>query len=1096
MPRFAWLVLAAVGFAPVAAQEPIRFARTPDISPDGKQVAFSYLGDIWTVEAIGGVARPVTMHEAHDYFPVFSPDGRHIAFSSNRHGGYDVFVVPAVGGKPKRLTFDSAADVVQGWTPDGKGVVFASGRSNDFPGNMEMYTVPADGGAEKKVNGFFEAKELYYSPSGNKAAFVRGPGLWSRRGYRGSSNDDLYLANADGSGTTRLTAFEGQDLSPMWAPDGSKVYFVTENGSAPKCANIVVQDLNGVQPTGSPRPLTTHTDDMVRRARISRNGEWIVYECGGDLWVTGTKGGSPPRKLAIEVHADDKSNTEKTTTYTKDATEFALSPEERHAVVVVHGQLFLTKLPDGGKATRLTEHAAADSSPVWSPDGQKILFASDRTGVSDLYLLEPDDPDHPAITKAHKFKTKQLTQSPEEETGLQFNPRDGRVSFLRGGQLCTMKADGTDFQVLVADKKVVDYEWSPDGKWVVYSRVDGSFASELYILPTDKSKPAVNVSRYATYNADVSWGAGKIAFISQRRGAFNVHVLPLQKPAAEGTKPDPNEIDFDDIHLRIERPTNVTTEGPAAISSDGTQVAFSALSGGNDLWVVSTDGKSLNRLTSSNQQPRHITWAKRGAGTIYFLNRDGELRYTRTAFGGFGSGGSLGEPSKVPFACKLSVKREEEFAEMFAQCWRALNDQFYDSQFHGADWKSVRAKYAPLVGHCACREDLYALVSLMLGELNASHLGISGKLPTADEPTADLGLIFDDTYPGPGLKVAEVLKRGPADKRGLNVKAGDIVTHIDRVELTPAVNLSKLLNSRAGEGVQLTLKADPKATDARKVEIVAAARDKVSDLMYDRWVAKNAERVAKLSGGKLGYIHIPGMDEAGLEAFVRALYSDNFDKEGIVLDVRYNGGGFTHDQVLNYLAGKEHTRFVQRDGGEGGVLRSFDRKWSKPLTLLINNRSYSDAEIFPHAFRTAGLGKVVGQSTGGLVIGTGGTRLIDGSTFRLPRIGVYRNGSVNMDKEGVPPDVAAEITADDWAKGIDSQIVKAVDVLTKDVVAWKAAKAGPTAVATTPKPDVKPESKPTPPEAKPVEPTKPMEQTKPSGSEKGKGRPAVSPRRR
>ena len=1091
MRRFALpLVFALASVA--QAQEPIRFARTPDISPDGKLVAFSYLGDIWTVEAIGGVARPVTMHEAHDYFPVFSPDGRQIAFSSNRHGSYDVFVVPAVGGKPKRLTFDSAADIVQGWSPDGKGVVFASARSNDYPGNMDIYTVPVDGGAEKKVGGFFEAKELYYSPSGNKAAFVRGPGSWSRRGYRGSSNDDLYLANADGTGVKRLTNFDGQDLSPMWAPDGNKVYYVTENGAAPKCANIVVQDLNGLDPAGSPRPLTSHTDDMVRRARISRNGEWIVYECGADLWVTGTKGGTP-RKLAIEVHADDKSNTERSVTYTRDATEFALSPEERHAVLVVHGQLFLTKLPDGGKATRLTDHPAADLNPVWAPDGQKVLFASDRSGTIDLYLLESDDPDHPALTKAHKFKTTRLTTSPEEETNPQFSPKGDLISFVRGGQLWTMKADGSDQKVLIDGKKVIDYEWSPDGKWVAYSRMDGSFASEMYLAPVADPKKAVNVSRYATYNADITWGAGKVAFISQRRGTYGVHVLSLQRPAAEGAKVDPNEIDFDDLHLRIERPATVSVDGQAAISADGTQVAFNSSSNGTDLWVVSSDGKSLNRLTSGNQQPHNIRWSKKGMGGIYFLNGQGELRSTRTSFGGFGPGGPLGEPSKVPFACKLSVKRDEEFVEMFAQCWRALNEQFYDKQFHGADWKAVRAKYAPLVAHCACREDLYSLVSLMLGELNASHLGISGKLPTADEQTADLGLLFDEAYPGPGLKIAEVLKRGPADKRGLNVKAGDVVTHIDRVELTPSVNVSRLLNNKAGEGVQLVVKPDPKGTETRKLEVVAAARDKMAPLMYDRWVAKNAEQVTKLSGGKLGYIHIPGMDEAGLETFVRSLYSDNFDKEGIVLDVRFNGGGFTHDQVLNYLAGKEHTRFVQRDGGEGGVMRNYDRKWSKPLTLLINNRSYSDAEIFPHAFRTVGLGKVVGQSTGGLVIGTGGTRLIDGSQFRLPRIGVYRNGSVNMDKEGVIPDVAVDITAEDWAKGFDSQIAKAVEVLNKDVAAWKAAKAG-TAVVSAPPPAAKPDAKTeVKPEVKPTDQAKPMDQTKPAGSEKGKARRAMAP---
>jgi tricorn protease len=266
--------------------------------------------------------------------------------------------------------------------------------------------------------------------------------------------------------------------------------------------------------------------------------------------------------------------------------------------------------------------------------------------------------------------------------------------------------------------------------------------------------------------------------------------------------------------------------------------------------------------------------------------------------------------------------------------------------------------------------------------------------------------------------------------------------------------VSKLLNNKAGEGVVLEIASDPKdAKTKRRVEIIAISRDDpmgrpiasaerrdASKLMYDRWVKQNADAVTKASGGKVGYIHIPSMDDAGLDAFVRALYSDHFDKEAIVIDVRYNGGGFTHDQVLNYLAGKEHTFFRQRDGGEGLVLRAHDRKWTKPMVVMTNNRSYSDAEIFPHAFRALGLGKVVGQATGGFVIGTGSTRLIDGSSFRLPRIGVFTNKGVNMEKQGVMPDVAVEVTPQDWAKGVDGQLLKAVDVVALDVKEWKKTK--------------------------------------------------------
>ena len=469
-----------------------------------------------------------------------------------------------------------------------------------------------------------------------------------------------------------------------------------------------------------------------------------------------------------------------------------------------------------------------------------------------------------------------------------------------------------------------------------------------------------------------------------------------------------------------------------------------AFNSAGDLWVASTDGGNVSRLTNRNIGAHLIRWTK--GGTVYFLDSGGSLR-TIAPYSASPLSGTT-EPGTINFTAKLTIGRDEEFQEVFDQAWRHLADAFYDAKHHGADWKVVREKYRPLVKNVAMKEDLYALVHLMLGELNASHLGIEAELRTPDEHTADLGLLFDETYKGPGLKVAEVLKRGPADKRGVNLKAGDVILAIDRIELTDKVNFAQLLNAKVNETVLLEVTsnpADPKAR--RKVETPAVGRGRTGQLMYDRWVEKNAEAVAKQSGGRVGYIHIRSMDEAGLEQFVRCLYSDNFDKDGIVIDVRYNGGGFTHDKVLNYLGAREHTLFRQRDGGEGLVMRSDDRKWTKPSAVLINNRSYSDAEIFPSAYRSLGLGKVVGQTTGGCVIGTVQTALIDGSTFRVPKMGVFTSRGINMEKEGVIPDVAVDAPPEELAKGIDAQLKKAVDVLGVDVAEWKKARS---AVATAP----------------------------------------------
>ncbi len=619
-------------------------------------IAFSYLGDIWTVETIGGTARAITSHPAHDVNPVFSPDGRWIAFSSNRHGSYDVFVVPVRGGKPRRLTFDSASDRVCGWTPDGKRILFASTRSMSFPQNEELYTVPFEGGRVQRIT-FAGGKDGSYSQRGDVLAYVRGPGDWYRKGYRGSSNDDIWICNSDGTNNRRFTSFNGQDASPMWSADGSTLYYVSEHHGN---SNIVRMPLaTPVSAAGSlagatsraaliPTQLTLHTTDSVRRARMSRHGEWIVYECGADLWVVSTGEDSKPRKVAIEVNADDKANPERVVTLTSGATEFTLGPDERFVLFVVHGKLFRMTVGQNARPTQLTFGSSNDHGAAWSPDGSKIVFISDRNGHDDLYLLEADDPEHPKLTEAHKFKVTQLTDTREAESGLSFSPDGKKAAFIRGGKLWTMHPDGKDAKVVVDDVQVIDYDWSPDSKWVVFARQDGSFASELYIVPSSgptKENPVRNITRYATNNVGVTWCASgkKLAYLGERRGVPNLlHVLDLEKPAAEaadaktarggwtwGSKAPAVTIDWEDLHLR----STLAWRGlvaEAAISPDGGKVAFrDAIS--HDLWVASTTGSQVLRLTSGSQNPRQIQWSKRKGmfgptEAIYFLDGGGNIR--------------------------------------------------------------------------------------------------------------------------------------------------------------------------------------------------------------------------------------------------------------------------------------------------------------------------------------------------------------------------------------------------------------------------------------------------------------------------------------
>ena len=1013
----------------LAHAEPIQLGRSPDLSPDGKWVAFSYLGDVWIVSSAGGTARPVTMHERHDTSPIFSPDGKSIAFASNRHGNYDVFVVPFEGGRPTRLTHDSADDAPTGWSHDGKEILFTSTRSFDFPTRVELYSVDVTGGESRRISQH-EAREGAWSPGGKALAYTRGPGAWYRKGYRGSSNDDIWLSDPDGMHSRQITTHPGQDNSPMWSSDGKYLYYVSDRFGAP---NIVRQriadDLAG--PVGVPEQVTFHKDEGVRKARLGAGGKAFVYELGFDLYVHDLES-KKSRKLDIEAYADERGNPDKLTTFTKDASEFSLSADEKHIAFVVQGDIFLMPRT-GGKARQLTDTPAYDHGVTWAPDGKKLLFLSDRSGYEDIWSIEADDPDHPELTSAHKFKVTQLTKTPEPEYGVEYSPDGKRVSFLRAGKLMTMKPDGTDEKVVAQDGQVFDYEWSPDGKWICYARNDNLFASELFIIPSTGAtaeNPARNITRYATYNGGITWSksGNRIAFISRRQRTSNAYVVLLSKPGSSSSK----DIDWDGIHLRVKQPSTMDTTS-CAINNDGTKLAFRGGRGSeDDLWIANVDGNQVTRVTTGGMAPSQLRWSKLFSSQIYFRDGTGQIRTSNV--------GSKAEPNAqplvVPFIARKMVRRDDQFAEIFEQSWRALQENFYDRNHHGVDWQKIRDRYRPMLKHCALREDLYYLIYMMLGELNASHLGISGNMPASERSTADLGLFYEPGFAGPGLKVAEILKSGPLDRHDSKLKVGDVIVAIDGVRLARGVEVSDLLNDKAGETVELLVAegGDPKKT--RRIETQGVTRATSHQLCYERWIERNAAEVTKLSGGKLGYIHIPGMNEAGVDRFLRALY-DSFDKEGIVLDVRYNGGGNTHETILNYLLGKEHTKFSSRDGSEGTVLNSGDRKWFRPVTLLINNRSYSDAEIFPNAFREYKLGKIVGQATGGHVIGTREIKLIDGTSFRTPRIGVTTSKGINMEREGVMPDVAVDIHPDQLARGEDPQLRKAVEVLLDDVAAWR-----------------------------------------------------------
>ncbi|MCS6859716.1 MAG: DPP IV N-terminal domain-containing protein, partial [Abditibacteriales bacterium] len=620
------LLLGVIGLIvliiPLTAQEeasrPIRFARQPSLSPDGKMLAFSYQGDIWTVAAEGGTATRLTIHEAHDQLPAWSPDGKWVAFSSRREGNYDVWLIPATGGKARQLTFHSADDLVSGWSPDGKQVLFTSARETTrYP---SIYTVNVVTGATRLVATDEAAlANAAFSPDGEFIACTRG-GSWTRKGYRGSANANLMLFPAAGGAGKWLTKDPENERWALFTPDGKEVYFVSDKGGV---ANLWRKSVDGKRAT----PVTRFDDGNLFYPTMSRNGERIVFEHNFSLWSLSPPGGEPT-ELRIFAPSDDRTNTLRRETFTSGAQEVALSPDGKQLAFVVHGEVFVQPL-SGGEATRLTDTPQREQDIAWSPDGKLLAFVSDRSGNRDLFTVD-------VKTK----QTTQLTQTPDiAERAPQFSPDGKTIAFLQGWNgtaLGVIPAEGGAVRVLVHDPAIGGVAWSPDSRWIAFHRFKshtaGALADIFVVNVTDGTR--TNITRYPVVNTRPVWSKDgkRLFFLSNRTTHTNLWSVTLQEKEEEddreqrGTTADKGQaasqpiiLDFEDIHQRARPITRIESNiSNYAVAPDGKTIVFTMSQlGRSDLWRVAAEGGTPTRLTHTGETSSHLEFAPDGAKVIY-----------------------------------------------------------------------------------------------------------------------------------------------------------------------------------------------------------------------------------------------------------------------------------------------------------------------------------------------------------------------------------------------------------------------------------------------------------------------------------------------
>ncbi|MDW8319769.1 MAG: DPP IV N-terminal domain-containing protein [Armatimonadota bacterium] len=1031
------------------AQTAVRFARYPAPSPDGKQIAFSWQGDLWLVSSAGGEAKRLTVHEGYDFAPLWSPDGTKIAFTSDRYGNDDVFVLNLRDGTIQRLTYWSGRDRALGWTPDGKAVLLESTRDwEPYGAEPCVYVAPLSGTTPYRLHNV-TGTPAALSPDGDKLAFVRRDSSWWRKGYKGSATGDIWLHDLKTDKFTRLTQTDTPDTFPMWSPDGRTLYFLSERDGT---YNLWAMDLD----SKSAKQMTRYKGDGARFPQIARNGSLIAYEQGMDLCALNPATGEI-RILNITAPAADARKPQGFWQQVRsgDVAEFAIAPNGKEVALVVRGEVFVTRYPEGGAARRLTETVEPEYDLAWSPDSKSLVFASERDGTTSLYLVTSDDPDEPRLRRTAKLKTERLTNSPLPDTSPVFSPDGKKLAFRRGnGDLMLLDMETKQESAILRHWNLGRFVWSPDSRWLAYEMEDNEYNSDIYILSVADGK-SVNISRHPNNDINPSWSADgrAIAFLSQRDGkTFNICYLFLRKADDEKSKADwqdeedarhdapkkpeekpkepkerePVQIDFEDIHDRVRQVTRyVGGVRELALSPDGKKIAFhSSYQGQSDLYVIDWDGGNERRLTTGGASPNDIRWSNDG-NQITFLSRG---RISRIPAAG-------GNVQSTDLTAQMRVDLAAEREYIYDAVWRTLNQVFYDQNFHGANWAAMRGKYRAYLPYVSEERDFTAVVYMLLGELNSSHVGFTPRQMTNPESTDTgmLGVVWANTRDGDGLLIESVIPNTPASRSDVNLKPGERVLAVNGRRITPTTEVWQLFNGTVGEKTELLVRSQD--GKERTVTLRPISPADFRRARYEVWVKRNQKWVEDRSGGELGYVHIQGMGELNVYEFIRQLHAVAYGKKGLLIDVRFNGGGWTTDYLLAILMARRHAYTLSR-GGEPGYPQ--DRLplyvWTKPIAVLCNERSFSNAEIFTHAIKTLKRGPVIGVPTAGGVISTGRRALMDGSSVSTPGRGWFTiDKGVNMEGNGAIPDYVVEDLPEDLAAGRDRQLEKALEVLSRVV---------------------------------------------------------------
>jgi tricorn protease len=1059
----------------------------PALSPDRKEIAFVSGGDIWTVPATGGVAALLVSHPANESRPLYSPDGKQLAFISTRTGNGDIYVLTLAGGELKRLTFDDGLDQLDAWSRDGHWLYFSS-TSRDIGNLNDVFRISVEGGTPMQVSADRYTNEYFSAPSpdGATLAFTaRGivSGQWWRKGHSHIDESEIWLLRGFDAGTgtyERVTQAGGaKEMWPMWSADGRNLYYVSDRAEAGNKSGA--QNVWATQPgkTGF-RRLTTFADGRVLWPSISYDGREIVFEHNFKIWSLDTESGKATEVAIIRRGASAGPAVEHLR-LSDQIDQFQLSPDGKKVAFVVRGEVFAASSADGGDAARVTFSPAAEYQVGWSPDSRRLVYVSDRDKTPHLFLYD--------------FSTNtetQLTRDSADDSTPRFSPDGKLIAFLRGAkELRVLDVAAKNERVvttasferppIISDRP---YSWSPDSKWLAYVPIGDNQFKNVNVVSVQggTGRPASFLAN--AFTNTVAWspdGTFVLFDTGQRTETTNLARIdliprtprfredqfrdlfkeemprnvtskpaPPAEPAKESPSPTgspspaaaatasgeekkpptkPVEVVFEEIRRRLALLPVGVDVNYQAISPDGKWVVMVANAAGQgNLYLY-----SLDELSREPAVAKQLTSTAGSKGWAQFTPDSKEIFYLEN--GRIAAVNLEGRTRPLAVTAEMDVDFSREKMQVFYEAWSYLRDFFYDPHYHGANWEQVRSEYEPLVAGARTTDEMRRILLLMVGELNASHLGASAPPNASPATTGRLGLRFDRReYETTGrLRITEVIGLSPAALPA-TIKSGDYLLAIEGKSLDGHSNIDELLSYKIGRRVSLTIASS--ADGAAKREIIVRPVNSATErgLLYRQWVDRNREYVSRISNGRLGYVHMIDMSAGSLSQLLVDLDAENHAREGVVVDIRNNSGGFVNVYAIDVLARRGYLTMTLR-GLNGVPARRVlgQRALERPTILVTNQHSLSDAEDFTEGYRTLRLGRVVGEPTAGWIIYTWNQSLIDGTLFRLPRMKITANDGTDMERNPRPVDVEVTRPIGETLSGRDSQLDVAVRELLKQL---------------------------------------------------------------